>query len=80
MLDTQRALLKRDEEVAKLAREYRKNSPTKSIDEGFYDVLEEYANKNPLFGKPAEAKTSMEENMVGGDIQPKTSGGFRLLP
>jgi hypothetical protein len=79
MLETQRALLKRDEEVAKLAMDYRKNSPTKSIDEGFYEVLREYANKNPLFGKLAEAQTSMQQNMVGGDIQPKTSGGFRII-
>ena len=82
MLETQQALAKRNSDVAKLAREYRKTNG--QIDEGFYDKLAEFSEKNNLFPKTFEEKygagQSMSSNMIGGDIQPKTSGGFRLLP
>lgn len=58
MLDTAQRLAKRDMEVARIAREYRKR--TGSIDEGFYDELGRFSEKNPLFqqapatSKPAE--------------------------
>lgn len=38
---------KRTQEVAKLVREYRKEKGT--IDEGIYDVISEYKDKNPIF-------------------------------
>lgn len=47
MLDTSRKLAQRDKDVARLAREYRKKNG--SLDEGFFDVLEEFSAKNPLF-------------------------------
>ena len=82
MLETQQALAKRNSDVAKLARDYRKKNG--QIDEGFYDVLKEFSDKNILFPQTFEEKygggQSMSSNMIGGDIKPTTSGGFRLLP
>jgi hypothetical protein len=49
IIQTGRALAKREEEVAKLARTYRKKNG--SLDEGFYDELADYSAANPLFGK-----------------------------
>lgn len=49
IIQTGRALAKREEEVAKLARAYRKKNG--SLDEGFYDELADYSAANPLFGK-----------------------------
>lgn len=40
-------LAKRDQEVAKLARDYRKRNG--QLDEGFYDELAKYSEQNPLF-------------------------------
>jgi hypothetical protein len=47
MSDTVKKLAKRDIEVAKMARDYRKK--TGSLDEGFYDELQTFSAKNPLF-------------------------------
>lgn len=54
IIETRKKLLQREREVARLAREYRKKNG--HIDEGFYDKLQSYADKNPLFstGKPWE--------------------------
>lgn len=49
IIQTARAVAKRDQEVAKLARDYRKKHG--SLDEGFYDELADYSAANPLFGK-----------------------------
>lgn len=82
MLETQKALAKRNAEVAKLARDYRQENGR--IDEGFYNKLAEFSDKNNLFPEPFENKygggQSMSGNMIGGDIKPQTSGGFKLLP
>lgn len=51
IIETARKLAKRDQEVAKLAREYRRKNG--SMDEGFYDELAEFSAKNPLFGEQA---------------------------
>lgn len=55
MLETAQKLAKRDMEVARLAREYRKQKG--SIDEGFYDELSRYSESNPLFQQAAPAQT-----------------------
>lgn len=47
IIDARRALLKREQDVAKLARDYRKKNG--QIDEGFFDDLQAYSEKNPLF-------------------------------
>lgn len=50
MLDTGQKLAKRDMDVARMAREYRKRNG--SIDEGFYDELARFSEANPLFQQP----------------------------
>jgi hypothetical protein len=47
MIETNRRLAKRDQDVAKLARDYRKKNG--SIDEGFYEELAAFSAANPLF-------------------------------
>lgn len=42
-------MAKRDQEVAKIAREYRKKNG--NLDEGFYDELAKFSEANPLFTK-----------------------------
>lgn len=49
IIQTARNLAKREQDVAKLAREYRKKNG--SLDEGFYDELADFSAANPLFGK-----------------------------
>lgn len=54
IIETAKKLAKREQEVAKIAREYRKKNG--GLDEGFYDELAAYSEKNPLFqaaGTPA---------------------------
>lgn len=48
IIQTARNLAKREQEVAKLARTYRKKNG--SLDEGFYDELADYSAAHPLFG------------------------------
>lgn len=48
IIETAKKLAKRDQEVAKLAREYRVK--TGHMDEGFYTALQQYSDANPLFG------------------------------
>jgi len=69
MLETARALAKRDKEIAQLARDYRRKSPTKSIDEGFYDVLSEFSEKNPLFPNKSQGTSISQQPMIGGTEQ-----------
>jgi hypothetical protein len=45
--ETMVTLAKRDQEVAKLARDYRKKN--NGFDEGFYDELRTWSAANPLF-------------------------------
>ena len=55
LIETRKTLLKREQKVAQLAREYRKKNG--HLDEGFYDELQAFADANPLFqsaGKPWE--------------------------
>lgn len=49
MTETYAAIDKRNQEVARMAREYRKKNG--SFDEGFYDELETFSNAHPMFGK-----------------------------
>jgi hypothetical protein len=53
ILETARKLAQRDMQVAKIARDYRKKHGT--LDEGFYDALEDFANANPLFKRKEQA-------------------------
>ena len=47
MIEYRTKLAKREQEVARMARAYRKKHG--KFDEGFYDELAEWSNKNPLF-------------------------------
>ena len=47
LIDTRKKLAQREKEVAKLARDYRKQ--TGKFDEGFYDELSQFSASNPLF-------------------------------
>lgn len=82
MLETQKAFAKRNADVAELARNYREKHG--EMNEGFYRELKEFSDKNNLFPKDYDTKygagQSMSGNMIGGDIKPTTSGGFKLLP
>ncbi len=84
IIDTARKLAKRDQEVAKMARDYRKTHG--QFDEGFYDQLAAYSEKNPLFsGKtapPSKAVVSQNRQQTnltqGGNVMPQASGGAVL--
>lgn len=55
ILSTAKQLAKRDQDVARLAREYRKKHG--HLDEGFYDELQAFSDKNPLFPAAQAAAT-----------------------
>lgn len=56
IIETARKVAQRDQDVAKLARAYRKKHG--SLDEGFYDELADYSASHPLF-ESAEEKTTV---------------------
>ncbi len=53
IIETQRRLAQREREIARLAREYRQRN--NGFDDGFYDLLEQYAASKPLFDDLAPA-------------------------
>lgn len=58
IIETAKKLAQREKDVAKLAREYRIKN--KTLDDGFYVVLEQYSAANPLFDRmkaPAPAQS-----------------------
>ncbi len=79
IIDTARKLAKRDQEVAKMAREYRKKHG--QFDEGFFDELAVYSEKNQLFGQasgkatPQKQSGSVLKSLPQGSRQIGTSGG-----
>jgi uncharacterized phage infection (PIP) family protein YhgE len=52
LLDTAKKLAQRDKQVAALARDYKKKNG--KFDEGFYEVLGAFSERNPLFPKPRD--------------------------
>jgi hypothetical protein len=60
--ETSIKIAKRDQQVAKLARDYRQKNG--SIDEGFYNVLAEFSAKNPLFGGPAVSDVRSQADAI----------------
>lgn len=76
MLETSRALAKRDKDIARLAREYRKKNGT--IDEGFYDVLSDFSEKNPMFPQAKKGISLSQQPMVGGTEQTTGQSGWRV--
>lgn len=53
MVDYRVRLAKREQQVAKMARAYRKKNG--KFDEGFFDEMQEWSNKNPLFPEAGKA-------------------------
>lgn len=73
IIDTARKLAKRDQEIAKLARDYRKKNG--QIDEGFFDQLVTYSEKNQLFADAPPASTQ------SGKAAPSSGGAMlKSLP
>jgi len=65
IIDTARKLAKRDQDVARLAREYRQRNG--SMNEGFYAELQKYSDANPIFAAPtAPAPDRRSEPRVAG--------------
>lgn len=56
LIETNRRIAKRDSEIAKIAREYRKKNG--KLDEGFYDELHRFSEANPLFNDLRPAGSS----------------------
>jgi cytochrome c556 len=77
IIETAKKLAKRDMEVAKLAREYRKKHG--QMDEGFYDELAAFSEKNPMFEKskaPASPRPSQSKPTTPtAPIDPYTDKG-----
>lgn len=55
IIDARRKLIEREKDIAKMAREYRKKN--KRLDEGFFDEMQAFSDKNPLFEKPKGSGT-----------------------
>lgn len=54
LLETSKKLAQRERDVARLSRDYRKRKG--SLDEGFYDELAHFSDKNPLFPQAANQR------------------------
>lgn len=69
MVDTQKKLAQREQQVAKLAAEYRRKNGGR-FDEGFYETLAQWSAANPLFaGMPTAAPAAPATG--GWSIRPK---------
>jgi hypothetical protein len=64
IIETAKKLAKRDADVARLAREYRKKSGT--LDEGFFEELRQFSDKTPLFGGNAASAGPKAGAVQGG--------------
>jgi hypothetical protein len=68
IIETARKIAKRDQEVAKMARAYRNKKG--HFDYGFFDELQDYADKNPLFKDVAVPTQSAPALPKGWSIKP----------
>lgn len=68
ILDGMKKLAQRDAEVAKMARDYKKQNGGK-FDEYFYDSLAKYADEHPLFTKGGAAPTKPMQNQPTQNAQ-----------
>jgi hypothetical protein len=71
MIDYRKRLAKRDQQVARAARAYRQKHGGK-FDEGFFDELQDWSNKNPLF--PEAGKAGFELSPEGAAALKKYGG------
>lgn len=86
MVDTQRKLAQRSQDVADLARRYRMKNPRKTFDEGFYTELNNWSTSHPLFNshsrensaqkvttRPKEGEVVNGYRYNGGDLRDPNS-------
>ena len=72
VVETAVKMARRDKDVARLARDYRKKHG--QMDDGFFDVLEDYSNKNPLFTAKDVPSGSVKKIMGDKDYEKLPSG------
>jgi len=72
IIDSAKKLAKRDQDVARIAREYRKKNGT--LDEGFYDELQRFSEANQLFEGGGAAKPAGPRPPSVGTVQ----SGYRF--
>lgn len=80
LIETAQKIARRDQEVAKLARDYRARKGT--LDPGFYDELQQFSDSNPLFGGPQRTVTDYGGTPPVGQPERRASprpGGGRVL-
>lgn len=66
IIDSARQVAKRDQQVAKMARDYRKANG--SLDEGFYETVQNYADAHPLFaGKTVPGAAASGPSRITND-------------
>lgn len=75
MIQTYKKINQRNQVIAKMAREYAKNH-NGMFDEGFTQVLTDYANRNPLFSSQDFAKLGEQ----GAIPMPNTQADYGALP
>jgi hypothetical protein len=75
MIEYRVKLAQREQEVAKKARAYRKKNG--KFDEGFYDELAEWSNKNPLF--PDAKQSSPVAPAASGPKQGEVVDGYEFI-
>lgn len=66
MIELAVKLAKRNQEVAQMARVYRKKNG--SIDEGFFEELQQFSDKNPLFPQQPKQQQPIQRG-YGNDIR-----------
>lgn len=72
LIDTKRKLNKRTIDVAKMARDYRRENG--SLDEGFFDELAAYGEDNPMFEQASDSGDLSEDEMMELQGYRKTQG------
>lgn len=75
MVETSKKIAERDKVIARMARDYRTKNG--SLDEGFFNKLEDFSNANPMFGgstAPAAAAPAAAPKVVDFNALPKGGG------
>jgi len=67
LIEVQRRLAKREQDVARLAREYRQKGG--KFDEGFEEVAAQFAAKNPLFEGMPMPRTGRYSGLSDAEIR-----------
>lgn len=83
ILETQRRLIQRETDIAKLARDYKKKNKG-VFDDGFFDELQQWSDKHPLFGGLAVPATgtagaSAPVPAAPANSLPPPPAGFKVI-